>query len=416
MPSVSQAAAPVAFAPASWPGGTAFAAPALRLRPAAGRQDRTKLWELAAMLHCSVIGTCLTTAELRGVLRKFDPAASTANEHDLHKRGVTFAGRHDLGGRLLHKALDSRHRLALARFAHATTDDAVRALWRDALRDAEIAGGYWATLTHPAASQALVREAFGDVHMLSHLVGAANRADIRRLRALEGENAALIEKIARQQAQLREAVTSRDAVIGELRAALRDRLTAEPPHDDSPAYRDLASALDRRLAAETRRRQAADVRLAEALRDAARHRERADAASARELALRNERDAIEQSLYPAGDIAALAEPSAAKSGLTVLYVGGRPQAVVGMRAAAQRWGATVLHHDGGVEDQLALLPGLLSRSDVAVFPVDCISHQAVIALKKLCGHSDKPFVALRAAGVSGFLGWLAGWQRVGESG
>jgi hypothetical protein len=35
--------------------------------------------------------------------------------------------------------------------------------------------------------------------MLSHLVGAANRADIRRLRELESENVALQDKVARQQ-------------------------------------------------------------------------------------------------------------------------------------------------------------------------------------------------------------------------
>jgi hypothetical protein len=73
----------------------------------------------------------------------------------------------------------------------------VRALWADAVRRGEIPGAYWATLTHPAATQAIVREAFGEVHMLSHLVGAANRADIRRLCQLEAENAALQARLDR---------------------------------------------------------------------------------------------------------------------------------------------------------------------------------------------------------------------------
>src|SRR5262249_56449253 len=38
----------------------------------------------------------------------------------------------------------------------------------------------------------IVNRVFGDVHMLSHLVGAANRADIRRLRELKQDNVALI--------------------------------------------------------------------------------------------------------------------------------------------------------------------------------------------------------------------------------
>ena len=51
-------------------------------------------------------------------------------------------------------------------------------------------------MTHPAATDALVREIFGEVHMLSHLVGAANRADIRRLADLEAENDRLRAKLA----------------------------------------------------------------------------------------------------------------------------------------------------------------------------------------------------------------------------
>ena len=61
--------------------------------------------------------------------------------------------------------------------------------------------------------------------MLSHLVGAANRADIRRLRQLEDENAELDAKVGRQQQQLRDAVVSREATIRELRHILEERIT-----------------------------------------------------------------------------------------------------------------------------------------------------------------------------------------------
>ena len=42
------------------------------LLPAARRQ-RTKLWELNGSIHCSIIGTCLTTGELRRVMGKIVP-------------------------------------------------------------------------------------------------------------------------------------------------------------------------------------------------------------------------------------------------------------------------------------------------------------------------------------------------------
>jgi hypothetical protein len=94
---------------------------------------------------------------------------------------------------------------------HATEDRCCRCggihvlvcrLWDDALRSGDIPGAYWALLTHPATTDELMKGAFGDVHMLSHLVGAANRADIRRRRALEAENADLTLKVEKQQVQL----------------------------------------------------------------------------------------------------------------------------------------------------------------------------------------------------------------------
>jgi hypothetical protein len=47
-----------------------------------------------------------------------------------------------------------------------------------------------AALTHPATTQDIVTRIFAGVHMLSHVVGTANRADIRRLQQLEADNAA----------------------------------------------------------------------------------------------------------------------------------------------------------------------------------------------------------------------------------
>jgi hypothetical protein len=45
-------------------------------------------------VHCSIIGTCLSSAELRRLMIKLGvPGADTAGDHELHKQGVTLAGR-----------------------------------------------------------------------------------------------------------------------------------------------------------------------------------------------------------------------------------------------------------------------------------------------------------------------------------
>ena len=77
---------------------------------------RTKIWEFAPHLHCSIIGTCLSTGELRQILDKADFDTDGASDHDLHSQGVRLAGQRGGPGKLLHKALDKRHRWAIKQF------------------------------------------------------------------------------------------------------------------------------------------------------------------------------------------------------------------------------------------------------------------------------------------------------------
>jgi hypothetical protein len=326
---------------------------------------------------------------------------SGATEHDLHHIAVSTAARHDLAAKLLNKALDTRHKLAISQFAKARTDADVRELWRDAVRRGDIPGAYWATLTHHATTQDLVREAFGEVHMLSHLVGSANRADIRRLRELEAEKAGLEDRLARQQAAFHAAVIRRDADLETLRRALADRIVAEPLPGDTGAVHQIVTDLERRLATEARRRETAEARLAETRSALATEREARAAAEQEARVLGAELQAIESSVQPRDDGAPVR-----LDGTVVLYVGGRPPQVAHLRKLGEERGATLLHHDGGIEHHPSLLPDMAGRADVILFPVDCISHDAAWTVKRVCRQIGKPFMPLRSSGATTFLAAL----------
>jgi len=91
---------------------------------------------------------------------------------------------------------------------------------------------------------------------------------------------------------------------------------------------------------------------------------------------------------------------------TVLYVGGRPAQIGHLRLLAERFGAKFLHHDGGSEERGGLLPGLVSRADAVLFPVDCVSHTAMSLVKRLCRQGGKPLVPLRSTGLAPFCAAL----------
>ena len=124
-------------------------------------------------------------------------------------------------------------------------------------------------------------------------------------------------------------------------------------------------------------------------------------------ALRRELDAIAASVpAAAGDGSLATSPEARLDGVTVLYVGGRPNQIVHLRAAAEQSGAAFLHHDGGMEHHLNLLGGLTSQADFVMFPVDCISHHAAHAVKQLCRQAGKRFIPLRSASATSLLAAL----------
>ncbi|HKX41485.1 MAG TPA: DUF2325 domain-containing protein, partial [Burkholderiaceae bacterium] len=187
---------------------------------------RARLADLDPYLHCSVIGTCLSTGELRKLMARF-VFVRDSGDLEVHHEAVRFAGQGGAIAKALHKTLDQRHAAVIQRFAKAREPQALAALWGDALRLGEVPGAYWAVLTHREITPALRQQAFGEVHMLSHLVGAANRADIRRLVALERENAELRDRLERQQARTQELLDERERTLAqrrdELAAALAER-------------------------------------------------------------------------------------------------------------------------------------------------------------------------------------------------
>jgi hypothetical protein len=387
-------------------------APDVPLEPS--KALRRRIWELNASFHCSIVGTCFTTVELRQLLvgKMKLPGAQKDDDHQLHGRAVLIAAQRTPEAKLLQKALDRRHRTAISKFEKTSSASDLARLWTEAVERAEIPGAYWALLTHPEATEDLVRRAFGEVHMLSHLVGAANRADIRRLRQLESENGGLQDKVARQQTRLRDSLVERDATVARLNEALGRALASSSAskdcqHHDAVTATDLVADLRQRLATELAARERAERRCSElkASRDAERlQRERHEL---RERQLEREIEAAELSLsrlLPR----AIAEREEAEDlkGVTLLYVGGRAHQVPQLRRLVEERGGLLLHHDGGIDDRSGLLEAQVASADVTVFPVDCVSHNAVSVVKRVARSAGKPFVPLRSTGLSSFVAAL----------
>jgi hypothetical protein len=377
---------------------------------------RSKIWELSDSLHCSIIGTCLSNAELRHVLLRLNAKAQAADEHELHVLGVLLAKHPQSGAKLLQRALDRRHGLSIKHYGRAKDEAALRALWDESVKRGDIPGAYWALLSHPHATDEVVKKAFRDVHMLSHLVGAANRADIRRLRQLEEDNGALTEKLARQQHRLREGFTARDETIRRLNEALIRRAEesvqgAQANREDAGSeietLRGVIAEINRKLGLETARRERLEQRLNALSAGRSKTEAALRVAEADRDAFRRDVELIQDHILALlGQNAGGSEGALDLSGRTILYVGGRQHQVPQLKALIERAGGRFLHHDGGIEHSSTLLPGLISRADILYFPIDCISHDAVATIKRLCRLSTKPWQPVRTASLAALLSAL----------
>src|SRR5262249_49913945 len=102
------------------------------------------------------------------------------------------------------------------------------------------------------------------------------------------------------------------------------------------------------------------------------------------------------------------------AGAQVLYVGGRARQVPQLKALVERAGGSFPQHDGGIEHSMTLSPGLIGRADCTVFPIDCISHDAMGTVKRQCRLSGKPFIPLRTSSLACLLGGLSALGRTPE--
>lgn len=402
--------------------GTPPAAPPVTARDEAERPARRlRLWELADRFHCPLIGTCLSLDDLTRFARRHGLGGDLGNEYLLHVDAVGRAASRNRVAEDMHRHLERKYADWVARFERLKSDAEVLALWKEQFESGEVAGPMWATLTHRAASEATRQIVYGDLHMLSHQVGAGLAADARRLAWLARRNeelAAALERsradsagteagMRRLQVELKTARAA-EAVARAEAGELRERLAA---FEAGTAIVDMGQRLMALTAANEELRVAAErgralhCALAEA-------RQRAALAERERDRLAAERDALERLLLAGdGEAAAHERPCADHAGgvsaQRVLCVGGRTALLAHYGTLARRLGMRLVHHDGGIGESLARLPELINGADAVLCPTDCVSHAAYYQLKRHCKRYGKPCLLFRGAGVSGFAVALA---------
>jgi len=377
---------------------------------------RRKLWEIAHKYHCPIVGTCLTVEELRKLARRAGlDGWDSETDYALHSTGVGLARERNELSEPMQKLLERKFEATVKRFARAKSADELLSLWRMAMARGEAAGALWAALSHSLADERIAHLVYEDIHMLSHQVGAASRADLAELARLRRVETELTQKLERQQerhaAQLAEKEEDLLSLSRRFNNALKSEQsqraaeTAQPGDADRHHYAEL----ERSLASATQRATEAEKRCGELAAQAVELNRKAEE-------LQGEWEAAEEALTRALTPPACRDCSEGRegrcasgdfSGRCILCVGGRTGLADHYRSLVERSNGRFVHHDGGLEDNPKRLQTLLSAADAVICPADNVSHGAYYVVKRLCKQYGKPCVLLKRSGLSTFARGLA---------
>ncbi|WP_317202358.1 DUF2325 domain-containing protein [Janthinobacterium sp.] len=368
---------------------------------------RRRIWELSHTCHCPLVGVGLPLGILRKLVGKMTGGRVIADDYEVHVGAVTECGARNRLSEALQKEFERRYAAVILRFRAARSAAQVHELWRTAVADGDVAGAFWAGLTHPRCETELEEQMCRDLHMIQHQAGACVRADIGKFRQLVEENAALSQELARLQqrthsllaeksAELERADTllmqaraqciGRDSVIDALRAELAQLRESIPGLESRQRLAQRLGLMDERE--RELRQQIADLKLAQPrAAEAPAAPPKAAQSPARKIPIR----LLDQS---------------------VLCVGGRSGNVATYRALIERVGAQFAHHDGGLEDNANLLDSSLAAADLVICQTGCISHSAYWRVKDYCKRTGKRCVFIDNPSISSLA---RGLQEVSEA-
>lgn len=90
------------------------------------------------------------------------------------------------------------------------------------------------------------------------------------------------------------------------------------------------------------------------------------------------------------------------TGWSILCVGGRIKFYPEYARLIENYGGRFNAFHGDSNNHLEHLPKLLKKADMIICPVDCVNHDAFLAVKYYCKYSGKPCVLLDRSEVNTF--------------
>jgi hypothetical protein len=335
-------------------------------------------------------------------------------DHEIHGHAVQSAAHAGQASRWMQKALDHTHDLSIQRYAKLNSDTHLLGQWVKDFEMGDVAGAYWALMTHASISQPLLLRIFGDVHMLSHQAGAMNRSDMKNLADLQIQVRELKAELELERLHHRERVAKMEKQVHDVRIETnlqQERLFQKTLREqENFDWKKEKDEMLLQYSNEQQRHRKTQQNLVQLKADLAttlhelRSKESINSDIRKELAAMERHFSVHESDRDNESDAQILSQQ------TVLYVGGLPSVIPHVKNYVEKMGGQFLHHDGGIEENTQQLQQWVLKSDVVAFPVDCISHDSMHLVKAQCIKLGRVFIPLRTRGLGSFVSALGALQ------
>lgn len=386
---------------------------------------RIPLIELENKFSCSIIGTCVTLTELKKICHKAKLFQNeTIDNYDLHRIFVAISEEKCYAHHRLQKLLDQKYEKTIANFSKVNTQEDLKRLWKQAVKKGDVAGAFWTLLTHPDSQEELLDKVYGQIHMLSHLSGASIRIDMQELTMLRYENKRLkkqqIEAMQKNQRRSYE----KDALIRKQKkqlskyqqeinalkvASISLTHSSSQNQNTNPLIQNEQSELTTSLHLTKSKLMRLEQKSAITLVKYTSLNEQKISLQTALQQTKEDNTNLKQLLDTFLDSSKQNQCQSNSEchhcnleGKCILYVGGRNKQCSHFRALVEQNNGHFIHHDGGKSDGSSKLYSTLAQADIVMCPLDCISHEAMINVKRHCKNSAKPLVMMPRSSLSAF--------------
>lgn len=366
-------------------------------------KNRNKYWEIDYVMSCPVVGTCLSLAEQKKILKKSGVSIADFNDYEIHQMLVQSGKNESPISQRVQRALENKYKQEIAELGNCN-EEIFLAHWKKGLCQGEIGGLLWIGATNRSLSLDVVTRIFGDYHMHTHGQGMIIRRQLQQVDSLQAQNQQLTAKLKQTRAQKQEAIQALKSVERE-----RDRLQQQ-----IEALQRENQVLQNR-SQEQRLQHANDTleykigTLENKVETQNETLSLSDAENSRLMTLVEEQTKLIQHLQTEfkwltqetdDELACSSCSRRDFCPYRILIVGGLNTLRPHYQNLVENGGGQFKYFDSFNGSSERALRPMISWADVILCPIDFNSHRACLSVKKLCKKMQKPYRMLSNSSIS----------------